>query len=110
MAEAVDGSVASEDVITCVHENRCVPRRSDFTPFEVLISQCRMAFELEFPESVKIVCKQGYLEKLMNLDVVNAKMSGQLQTLRVEIERVWEDKFVAIRIIDSNVEKTKWTR
>ena len=48
-----------------------------------------MAFELEFPESVKIVCEQGYLEKLTNLDVVNVKMSGQLQTLRVEMERVW---------------------
>ena len=89
MVEAVDGSVTSEYVITCAHEHRCVPRRSDFTPFEVLISQCCMAFELEFPESVKIVCEQGYLEKLTNLDVVNAKMSGQLQTLRVEMERVW---------------------
>jgi len=48
-------------------------------------------FELEFPESVKIVREQGYLWQLMNLDVMNAGMSGQLKTLRVEMERAWED-------------------
>ena len=92
VAESSDGSVAREDVMNCVHEHRCVPRRSDFTPFEALISQCCMAFELEFPESVKIVREQGYLWQLMNLGVVNAEVSGQLETLRAEMERVWEDK------------------
>ena len=86
-SESVDMVPARDDVMNCIHEHRCVPRRSDFTPFEALISQCCMAFELEFPESVKIVREQGYLEKLMNLDVVNVEMRGQLETLRVEMER-----------------------
>ena len=88
---SADMSPARSDVMQCVHEHRCVPRRSDFTPFEALISQCCMGFELEFPESVKIVREQGYLEQLMNLDVVNAGMAEQLKTLRVEMERAWED-------------------
>ena len=68
-----------------------VPRRSDFTPFEALISQCCMGFELEFPESVKIVREQGYLWQLMNLDVSIVGMAEQLLTLRTEMERAWED-------------------
>ena len=64
---SVDGTVAREDVMNCVREHRCVPRRSDFTPFEALISQCCMAFELEFPESVAIVREQGYLWQLTNV-------------------------------------------
>ena len=91
-SESVDMVPVREDVMNCVHKHRCVPRRSDFTPFEALISQCCMAFELEFPESVKIVREQGYLWQLMNLDVVNAEMRGQLKTLRMEMERAWEDK------------------
>ncbi len=35
------------------------------------------------------------LEQLMNLDVVDAGMAEQLKTLRVEMERAWEDKCVA---------------
>ena len=53
-----------------------------------------MAFELEFPESVKIVREQGYLWQLMNLEVRSVSMSEQLETLRAEMERVWEDKCV----------------
>ena len=94
-AESVDMGPARLDIMHCVHKHRCVPRRSDFTPFEALISQCCMGFELEFPESVKIVRDHGYLEQLMNLDVVNAEMRGQLKTLRMEMESAWEDKNTA---------------
>ena len=91
---SADMGPTRDDVMQCVHEHRCVPRRSDFTPFEAFISQCCMAFELEFPESVKIVREQGYLWQLMNLEVRSVSMSEQLETLRAEMERVWEDKCV----------------
>ena len=89
---SADMGPARIDVMNCVHEHRCVPRRSDFTPFEALISQCCMGFELEFPESVAIVREQRYLAQLMNLDVSNELMAEQLKTLRTEMERAWEDK------------------
>ena len=94
VSDSIFGAVeaAREDVMNCVHEHRCVPRRSDFTHFEALISQCCMGFELEFPESVRIVKKQGYLEKLMSLPVENAAMRGQLDVLGTEMERAWENK------------------
>ena len=94
VSDSAEGAVeaAREDVMNCVHEHRCVPRRSDFTHFEALISQCCMGFELEFPESVRIVKKQGYLEKLMSLPVENAAMRGQLDVLGTEMERAWENK------------------
>ena len=94
VSDSIFGAVeaAREDVMTCVTEHRCVPRRSDFTPFEALIGQCCMGFELEFSESVRIVREQGYLDQLMNLDVVDAELSGQLETLRTEMERAWEKR------------------
>ena len=92
--DSSDGGVeaAREDVMDCVHEHRCVPRRSDFTLFEALISQCCMGFELEFTESVRIVREQGYLEHLMSLPVENAAMGTQLETLRTEMYRAWETR------------------
>ena len=92
VSSSAEERLAREDVMTCVTEHRCVPRRSDFTPFEALISQCCMGFELEFPESVKIVREQGYLEKLMSLDVRNTGMAEQLETLRTEMHRAWETR------------------
>ena len=87
-----DGTMepARDDVMCCVHEHRCVPKTFERTDFESLISQCCMAFELEYDASRKIVNEQGYLEKLMSLDVADERMAEQLATLRSEMQDAWE--------------------
>ena len=74
-----------DKVMKCVMEHRCVSRtegHSDANDLEKLISQCCMAFELEFAESRKIVKEQGYLEKLLN------KKCKELSVVKQEIGRI----------------------
>ena len=65
----LSGLVARPEVMQCVMKHRCVPRSSvRANDLEILIAQCCMAFELEFPESRKIACEQGYLMKLLEMN------------------------------------------
>ena len=80
---------ARDDVMQCVLDHRCVPKTFERTDFESLISQCCMCFELCFPESIRIVRHQGYLDTLMNLEVADEEMKQQLGTLRFEMAKVW---------------------
>ena len=77
--EKLLGLPVHDKVMKCVIEHRCVPRAKDANALEKLISQCCMAFELEFGESRKIVIEQGYLAKLLN------KKCGELEVVRKEI-------------------------
>ena len=74
--------VARDEVMKYVKEHRCVPREASAgraNELEMLIAQCCMAFELEYPESRAIVIEQGYLKKLLEKD------SEQLAIVKAEI-------------------------
>lgn len=89
---------AREDIMRHVQEHRCVPKTLERTDFESLISQCCMCFELCFPISREIVRKQGYLDLLMNLPVADHKMASQLDMLRMEMKKAWEnDELLSMR-------------
>lgn len=81
------GLSARTELMQCVREHRCVPRPAGYfqcNELEALISQCCMAFELEYPKSREIVIEQGYLKKLLEQDV------AQLSILRTEIMKAWK--------------------
>lgn len=79
------GLVARDEVMRYVKEHRCVPRTSAgrANELEMLIAQCCMAFELEYPESRAIVIEQGYLKQLLEKD------AEQLAIVKAEILRAW---------------------
>jgi hypothetical protein len=54
------------------------------TPFESLLSQCCLAFELVFEESRGIVKEQGYLNRLMNIHLMSP-LREQMDFLREEL-------------------------
>ena len=89
---------ASEEVMRCVYEHRCVPREARHSPFDVLLSHGCMAFELFFPETRRIVAEQGFLEQLLadtekdGRPRWNAREAEQLKILRQEIQRNWREK------------------
>ena len=93
IAGSKDGSIgpARDDIIRCVREHRCVPKTFERTNFESLISQCCMAFELDFPIAWDIAKSQGYLGRLMNLPVADTMMQEQLEILRTEMQKAWEE-------------------
>ena len=89
--ESRTATPARADVMRCVREHRCVPKTFERTDFESLISQCCMGFELAYDASRGIVAGQGYLDRLMNLSVVDERMAEQLATLRIEMKDAWEE-------------------
>ncbi|HAG70475.1 MAG TPA: metal-dependent phosphohydrolase [Lachnospiraceae bacterium] len=84
---SADGSLspASEEVMDCVRDHRCVPKDIMRTEFEALIGQACMAFELCYEISRSIVYEQGYLDRLLSLEVKDGRMAAQLGVLREEI-------------------------
>ncbi len=77
-----------------VKEHRCVPRLVQFNELETLISQCCMAFELEFDMSRAIVAREGFLAKLLNKDF------EELAVVKSEIAKAWGTP----RIFDKGVD------
>ena len=57
------------------------------TPVDHVVGHISLVFELVFPESVRIVKEQGYLEKLLHFESRNAATNAQFAELRVEMER-----------------------
>ncbi|MCR4584598.1 MAG: HD domain-containing protein [Lachnospiraceae bacterium] len=88
-------SPASEEVMDCVLKHRCVPRPLIHNKFEALIGQCCMGFELVYPESIIIAKEQGYLGRLLGLDIRESTMKEQLGKLRTEILREWKIKGIS---------------
>ena len=88
----VEGDEASEAVMECVLQHRCVPRAIRRTRFEGHVSHCCMAFELAFPRSRRIVREQGFLDRLLDEHDATGcllwteKERAQLRVLRREIE------------------------
>ena len=83
---------ANEDVMACVMEHRCVPRPMIDNKFESMIGQCCMGFELVYPESIVIAEEQGYLGRLLDLDIKDKVLKAQLEELKNEIYSVWKNR------------------
>ncbi len=90
---------AGDAVMQCVREHRCVPRDLRKTRFDGHISHCCMAFELVYPESIRITMEQGYLDRLLSVydedgkPLWSEKESAQLNILRKEIEKALGQSF-----------------
>lgn len=91
-----EGGEASEAVMDCVMQHRCVPRNIRKTRFEGHISHCCLAFELVFPETRRIVRDQGFLNQLLaergadGKPKWNERERVQLRVLRGEIDAALE--------------------
>ena len=88
---------ASDAVMECVLQHRCVPRDIRKTRFDVRVSHCCMAFELVYPESRKIVREQGFLSRLIagrNADgepLYSDREREQMSIVKKEIEAAWKE-------------------
>ena len=84
--EKLKGLPVRDEVMECVMEHRCVPRpttQPKLNDIERLISQCCMAFELEFDVSKAIAAKQGFLKKLLD------KKHKEFAVVKREIKKAW---------------------
>ncbi len=86
---------ASQEVMACVLEHRCVPKGLVRSRFEGRITHCCMAFELVYQISRLTVRDEGFLLSLLAETDAQGKQiwtdqeTKQLRILRREIEKAW---------------------
>ena len=78
-------------VMQCVMEHRCVPRTSERSPFEALISHACMGFEIHNDEAVRIVREEGYLWKTLDEAALDGpERAEQIRIVKEELLKEWE--------------------
>lgn len=80
--------MASDEVMACVYDHHCVPRKIVRSIFDNTIVNCCMAFDLELEATRSIVKEQGYLLQILQKGEAE-EQAKQLQITRREIERAW---------------------
>ena len=88
MLEDGDISPASEEVMQCVREHRCVSRPSIRTAFEAHISRCAMVFELVYPKSRELATSQGFLDQILSYEPHSEEQKTQMEELRESLGKV----------------------
>ena len=88
MQEDDDPSVATQAVMQCVRERRCVPRNLIRSSFEAKIARCAMAFELVFPKSRELVASQGFLKEMLSHEPQSLEQKEQMEELRESLGKV----------------------
>ncbi len=84
--EELRNCAVTEEVMQAFREHHAVLRSLKKTPVDNVVGHISLVYELVYPVSMEIMCKQGYLEKLMdfhsNLDVTNRQFDEIRKTMR----------------------------
>ena len=94
-----DEPTASDEIMKCVYEHRCIPRKLVKSVFENTLTYCCMAFDLDLEITRSIVKDQGFLRMMLEGEtgpIASGKPEGwnqeQIETLKIvreEIEKAW---------------------
>lgn len=85
------GEVTPE-VMESFDEEHAVLRSLKKTAVDNVVGHISLVYELVYPESCRIVKKQGYLDKLMNFESKNPKTVKQFEHIREHMQTYLESK------------------
>lgn len=80
--EELRGAVIADEVMRNFFERHAVPHSAKRTCVDSVVGHISLVFELVYPESLRIVREQGYLEKLLRFPSDNPVTRGQFEKLR----------------------------
>ncbi|MDE7206224.1 MAG: HD domain-containing protein [Lachnospiraceae bacterium] len=81
------------EVMQAFFEEHAVLRALKKTPVDNVVGHISLVYELVYPVSTKIMCEQGYLEKLMDFHSELAQTNSQFEEIRKKMR-----KYVAHKI------------
>ena len=81
-AEQLHKAAITPAVLNAFYEQHTVLRSLRKTPIDHLISLLSLVYELEFPISLQIVHRQGYLDQLLSFSSSNPETAAQLAGAR----------------------------
>lgn len=85
--EELRSGEVSDAVMENFYEHKAILRNIKKDIADHVVGHISLVFELEFPESLKIVAKQGYLDKLLNFESDNPKTRQRFRELKAEMEK-----------------------
>lgn len=85
--EELKSCVVTDEVMEAFYEEHAVLRTLKKTPVDNVVGHISLIYELIYPESVKQVVKQGYLNKLMDFRSDNEKTREQFEQIRSKMNK-----------------------
>ena len=59
---------------------------------DIIVGHISLPYGIEYPESLRMIREQGYLEKLMGFQSENEKTARDLDEITAEVRRWMEEK------------------
>ncbi|MDE7030462.1 MAG: HD domain-containing protein [Lachnospiraceae bacterium] len=72
----------SEEVLQAFYEEHAILRSLKKTPVDNVVGHISLAYELVYPVSFRLVCEQGYLDRLMNFQSKLPQTNAQFAKIR----------------------------
>lgn len=92
--EELRNAEVTKEVMESLKEKHATLRSLKKTAVDHVVGHISLVFELVYPESLRVVKEQGYLEKLLSFESWNERTMGQFKEIRrvmEEYERVYFD-------------------
>ena len=86
------GSQVTEEVMESFRGEHAVLRSLKKTAVDHVVGHISLVYELVYPDSLKLVEEQGYLDKLMRFRSENPVTEGQFAEIRHKMGRYMEDR------------------
>lgn len=80
------------EVLQAFYEEHAVLRALKKTPVDNVVGHISLVYELVYPISTKIMCEQGYLEKLMDFHSELAQTNRQFDEIRAKMRQYVAEK------------------
>lgn len=80
------------EVLQAFYEKHAVLRALKKTPVDNVVGHISLVYELVYPKSTKIMCEQGYLEKLMDFHSELAQTNRQFDEIRAKMRQYIAEK------------------
>ena len=92
--EEIKNGQITDEVLAAFDEEHCILKSIRKSAVDHLVGHISLAYELEFPISLKLAVDQGYIMQMMNFKSDNEKTNQQMEHIRDHMKKYIERKIV----------------
>lgn len=85
--DTVSRSAVSPEVFDCFRQRQTLDYSKRKEPADIFLGHIAMCFGLHFPESRKIACEQGFIEKMMDFQFADEQTQRKFEAAKTEVRR-----------------------
>ena len=92
--EEIKNGQITDEVLAAFDEEHCILKSIRKSAVDNLVGHISLAYELEFPISLKLAVDQGYIMQMMNFKSDNEKTNQQMEHIRDHMKKYIERKIL----------------